>query len=76
VCESQTAQRQHCAADTSSGVVLAKSTGPAACLLGKTWGYDDKGVWVTDGCGGGRAILHTTLGDGSVVDGAGIGAPP
>ena len=29
-----------------------KSTGPAACLLGKTWGYDDKGVWVADGCSG------------------------
>jgi hypothetical protein len=22
------------------------------CLLGKTWGYDDKGIWVSDGCGG------------------------
>ena len=22
------------------------------CLLGKTWGYDDKGVWVSDGCSG------------------------
>ena len=24
--------------------------GTAACLLGKTWGYDDKGIWVSDGC--------------------------
>jgi hypothetical protein len=31
---------------------LVKSTGTAACLLGKTWGYDDAGVWVTDGCSG------------------------
>lgn len=52
VCESQARQRQVCAADTSAGVVLFRSTGPAACLLGKTWGYDDKGVWVSDGCGG------------------------
>ena len=28
------------------------STGGAACLLGKTWGYDDTGVWVSDGCVG------------------------
>jgi hypothetical protein len=51
-CVSTAGARQHCPADTSMGVVLAKSTGPAACLLGKTWGYDDTGIWVTDGCGG------------------------
>jgi hypothetical protein len=26
--------------------------GSAPCLLGKTWGYDDTGVWVSDGCSG------------------------
>ena len=51
-CTSQPGGREQCAADTSSGVILARSTGEAPCLLGKTWGYDDKGVWVTDGCGG------------------------
>ena len=30
--------------------MLARSYGEAACLLGKTWGYDDRGVWVADGC--------------------------
>ena len=49
-CHSKPGERQHCAADTSKGVVLAKSIGQAPCLLGKTWGYDDKGVWVSDGC--------------------------
>ena len=29
-----------------------RSTGQAPCLLGKTWGYDDTGVWVSDGCAG------------------------
>jgi hypothetical protein len=33
-------------------VALVKSKGKAACLLGKTWGYDDKGIWVSDGCSG------------------------
>jgi hypothetical protein len=51
-CESQPGQRQHCPADTSSGVALTKSTGTAPCLLGKTWGYDDTGIWVSDGCSG------------------------
>jgi hypothetical protein len=51
-CTSGIGDRQHCAADTSAGVLLARSTGAGACLLGKTWGYDDAGVWVSDGCGG------------------------
>ena len=51
-CSSQPGESQHCAADTSAGVALARSTGTAPCLLGKNWGYDDKGVWVSDGCGG------------------------
>ncbi len=51
-CQSVVGQRRHCDADTSNGVVLARSTGSAACLLGRTWGYDDTGIWVSDGCGG------------------------
>jgi predicted porin len=50
-CESQPGGREYCSADTSSGVALATQTSSESCLLGKTWGYDDKGVWVADGCG-------------------------
>ena len=49
-CASKPGERQQCPADTSKGVALARSQGEAACLLGKSWGYDDKGVWVSDGC--------------------------
>src|SRR5262249_16199668 len=51
-CESQPGQRIEGAANAWSGVALLRSTGSAACLLGKTWGYDDKGIWVSDGCSG------------------------
>jgi hypothetical protein len=51
-CASKAGEHNVCPGDTSAGVALMKSTGPAACLLGKTWGYDDKGVWVADGCSG------------------------
>jgi len=51
-CESAVGQREHCAANTSAGVVVVRSYGTAACLLGKTWGYDDTGIWVSDGCAG------------------------
>ena len=49
-CESQANARQQCTTDTSKGVALVRSFGSAPCLLGKTWGYDDTGVWVADGC--------------------------
>jgi hypothetical protein len=50
-CTSGVGDRQHCSANTSAGVLMKKSLGDGACLLGKTWGYDDAGVWVQDGCG-------------------------
>lgn len=52
LCESTDGTRRHCAADTSAGVVLARRTGTGECLLGKSWGYDDTGIWVQDGCAG------------------------
>lgn len=51
-CTSKEGQRIICAADTSAGVVLVRSTGSAPCLLGKTWGYDNTSIWVSDGCAG------------------------
>ena len=49
-CASKPGERTQCPADTSKGVVLLRSTGDAPCLLGKTWGYDQTSVWVSDGC--------------------------
>jgi predicted porin len=42
--------RQHCAADTSAGILLARSTATAPCVLGDSWGYDATGVWVDKSC--------------------------
>jgi hypothetical protein len=43
---------QRCDADTSTGVLLQRSVGSAECVLGRNWGYDDQGVWVSGGCSG------------------------
>ena len=59
-CVSRPGERQVCAADTAAGVALLRSTGDASCLLGKTWGYDNTGVWVSDGCGGEFAVGSTS----------------
>ena len=63
-CVSMKGQRQVCAANTAAGVALLRSTGESSCLLGKTWGYDDAGVWVFDGCGGEFAVGSTTEASG------------
>jgi hypothetical protein len=51
-CASKPGQRTNCPADTSAGVVLQRSFGEAPCLLGRSWGYDQTGIWVSDGCSG------------------------
>jgi hypothetical protein len=60
-CSSRVGERQECVADTSKGVVLQKSYGESACLLGKTWGYTDHGVWVSDGCVGDFIVGPTVV---------------
>ena len=50
-CVSKQGERQVCKANTTAGVVLVRSSGDSECLLGKNWGYDDTGVWVSNGCG-------------------------
>lgn len=59
-CASRPGQRNYCPAGTAGGVALLRSTGDGACLLGKTWGYDEKGVWVSDGCSAEFVLGQTT----------------
>jgi hypothetical protein len=58
-CSSKAGERTECAADTSAGVVLVRSNGTAACLLGRTWGYEPTAIWVSDGCSGEFATAQT-----------------
>ncbi len=39
---------------------MARTIGDAACLLGKTWGYDDGGVWVLDGCSAEFVVMRAS----------------
>ncbi|MBS0218731.1 MAG: DUF3011 domain-containing protein [Proteobacteria bacterium] len=51
-CESTNGGRDTCAVDTGRGVVLTKQLSNLGCSKGKTWDYDDDGVWVSRGCRG------------------------
>lgn len=75
-CSSKPGERRHCPADTSAGVLLSKSSGEAPCLLGKTWGYDDTGVWVSDGCSAEFIVGQAPEGGHDDVDEEGSGVRP
>lgn len=50
-CVSVDGARRHCEGYTDAGVALRESIGSSTCLLGRNWGNDAAGVWVTEGCG-------------------------
>jgi hypothetical protein len=76
-CTSAVGGRQHCPADTSSGVVLQQETGTRSCILGNTWGYDQTGIWVSDGCGGEFQAGPATVSQGGPdPSGAAVPAKP
>ncbi len=50
VCRSSGYQQNYCEADTRGGVTLTRRISDSACIQGRTWGYDRRGVWVTQGC--------------------------
>src|SRR5260370_26196786 len=57
--------RKYCAADTRGGVRLARQLSGAACTQGSTWGFDSRGVWVSNGCRADFEVLTTAYGSGS-----------
>ena len=50
VCESKNDSRHFCEADTRFGVQLRRQLSSSGCILDRTWGYNDRGIWVKDGC--------------------------
>jgi hypothetical protein len=49
ICESK-GGRTRCPVDTAYGVRLTRTISSHSCALGRDWGYDENGVWVTNGC--------------------------
>jgi len=49
-CSSDDMRRHWCPADTRGGVDLVRQRSEARCEFNRTWGYDDRGVWVDRGC--------------------------
>ena len=59
-CESRDYRQIWCDADTRGGARIVNQLSETACIEGRTWGWDRRGVWVSGGCrgefetGGGR----------------------
>ena len=49
-CESNDGRTQWCRADTRYGVRIERQHSRSACIQGRTWGYDRRGIWVSHGC--------------------------
>lgn len=49
-CESRNYQQQFCPADTYGGVELYQQLSKSTC--NGNWGYDERGIWVSNGCRG------------------------
>ncbi|MGO1069070.1 DUF3011 domain-containing protein [Lysobacter sp. CA199] len=67
-CESDGGRRRYCDADTRGGVNLRRQLSKSSCVQGRSWGYDGRGVWVSEGC---RAEFE--LGRGGGWNGGGGG---
>lgn len=70
-CESHDGRLRYCDADVRGGVRLSRRLSRTDCIRGHNWGYDDRGIWVTQGC---RAEFVTGVGYGSGY-GPGYGRP-
>jgi hypothetical protein len=49
-CSSDDGGRRYCNADTRGGVVLTRQISGSPCIQGRTWGFDERGIWVDRGC--------------------------
>ncbi|RPE81500.1 DUF3011 family protein [Vulcaniibacterium tengchongense] len=49
-CDSVGKLPRHCPVDVSGEVRLFRQHSRAACVQGRSWGYDRDGIWVEDGC--------------------------
>lgn len=50
VCESKSRQRRFCGAGISREARLVRQLSGSACEEGRSWGWDQRGVWVDNGC--------------------------
>lgn len=51
-CESSGYKYTHCNTRSAGYITLKRQLSGTACIQGRTWDYDRRGIWVDDGCKG------------------------
>lgn len=69
-CSSNDGRTRYCNVDTRGGVRIVRQESRSPCIQGRSWGYDRRGIWVSNGC---RARFQ--LGGGNGYARPGYGAP-
>jgi Protein of unknown function (DUF3011) len=64
-CNSNGYRYQYCSANTNGYVRLQYQTSQAPCIRGRSWGSDNGGVWVNNGCSAQFEVGGTSGGGGS-----------
>jgi hypothetical protein len=49
-CKSSGYAPTYCRVDTRYGVTLVRQISDSACIRGRSWDFDNRGIWVSDGC--------------------------
>lgn len=49
-CESIDGRQRHCAVSNGGNARLLRQLSDTACVQGRTWGSDARGIWVSGGC--------------------------
>jgi hypothetical protein len=49
-CPSDDGRKNWCPTDTRGGVQMVRQRSGSPCVLGSTWGFDQRGIWVDRGC--------------------------
>lgn len=69
-CSSDDGHRHYCPADTRGRVRMVKQNSESACQEGSSWGFDERGIWVDQGCRADFVVdsqQYTGSGQGSTV---------
>lgn len=71
-CESRHGRYNYCRADTDGKVSLTREFSRGDCRQGRSWGYDDRGVWVDRGCSAEFSVGRDNRHDKHVAIAAGV----
>lgn len=71
-CESRHGRYNYCRIDTDGKVELVRQLSRDDCREGRSWGYDDRGVWVDRGCGAEFRVGRDSKSDKHAAIAAGV----